>query len=442
MEVKKMKTTFNFTFKNFTKETIALALIPGLILTTGCSKKSSSAATSTSTTAASSISALPKSTGKVVSSGSSSLLKSDKLAREAEFYGRAATTGETFKKATGTDWGSTHSRAFCETTSMVKDLYTEAAEPDRILCYIGGMKKKEKFSADVEDGNYHFYKLLKDGTENLRVKFRVVKDGDLITTFEMFTCANFNGTGFEQESYLNQVNTSTESTIDTKHLMKMSSEDMDGDGTNDETNFGGKLNVKGNINSSKQWTSKIITGEKFTSFGSGSNKSTFGTSAKITQGIDTLTLEGYYGGNFNMSTFSMTFNNKFYSLAQLIGSDKVETFALGDGSSRFSVDFKIGGVASDSMNTTQSWTGDDRLPLATASEGTYYSQVNDKTLPTQDNPEVLTFGTTESWDCTSDAFKEATLDANVQSELDLCDGEFKGDSDSGGSKQIDCQNAI
>lgn len=365
---------------------------------------------------------LAKITGPV-SSSSSKLGVSSKV-------GSLATTGVALSSAASLSWTSSHSRPFCESVSMVKDLLQEASQPDVILCYVGVMRRNGLFASTIDDGNYHYYSLQGDEEMggNGGIKFKIVKnDAGTITNFEMFTCFQGSSSSPSQDSYISQVNSSGTVTATSLYM-----------GTDDQSGgiYKGKLVASGNYSNSA-WTSKTVTADRSFS----DSGSSFGMSATLGQGADDLTLDGYMYGKMVFGTNSEYFKNEFYTAMEIVNSTQLSSFALGDGSSKYSITWKqdSGNDCGDCNYSTgagsgwdnsyspgslvDSWNGDTRVPLGTASSGPYYTQANAGTPTSASGVPSISFTSEQTWDCTGD-FTSVQMQQSIESQFSECDTKY------------------
>ncbi len=364
-----------------------IILLSGMLIWTGCSKDGK-ATTSSSSSAISSIASLPASTGEVVSSALMAKPMIEAL----------ATTGETFATAGSNAWTSSHSRCFCESIGLSRDLFAEASQPDQIMCYMGVMNDKGMFSNSTYDGTYHYFELtnMSDGPPSTPViKVKVDKNSDgRISSFEMFMC--FGATVGVQTGYIKMTiatdGTTTNITkwIDTFGVMSFSTD----------------VTATGKINSSGDWTSKQIVANRFFNDGS-SNDS--GMSVTLTQTSTDITLSGSFEGNFG----TQSFNDQYYAVTQILNASKMSTLAFGDGSCKFNITYTDSSDASNdytSGNITESWLGDTRAIVTPATDGAKYAAADAGTMPAVVTVTAVTFDADQTWDCAAGTGGFTTLD--------------------------------
>jgi hypothetical protein len=387
----------------------SVVMLPLVLFLGSCSKDS------TSSTAVTSLSALPAATGPV---SGSAILKEMKN-RDIKLF--SAATGLTFAQFDGVTWsGATKSRPFCESGRIVREAYLQAANPDKILCYIGAMKDAGAFSADVDDGNYKYYSV--SGSEDraltgrpggsLNIKFKVVKSGSAITRFEMFMCQ-----GSTQDGYVSEdISNPAASTVLTKFISS---------GSNEGTAYAyaTQTDVAGAINSSGAWTSKVITMKNTNSFGSGGASGSYRQKATITQYSSRVDLDAFMAGTFG----SDEFNNRLYAVIQILNPSQISTFAMGDGSAKYILSHTHG--TTQTFNNTASWLGDTYAPLTPASSGEQYATANAAT-PRAVEAVSVTFTADETWDCnppSGTSFTSAVAEggsAGLTAALAACDTKY------------------
>ena len=386
------------------------ALVVGLIAS--CSSSSGSSGVST-------LSGLPSATGPV--SGSGSISKGS--GRDIQLF--AATTGVTLAGMDSVSWtGSTKSRPFCESAKLIREGYYQAAEPDKILCYIKGMTDNGLFAADVYDGTYKYYSLTPPGRPTgMKIKFKVAKNGGNISTFEMFMCEGSSQNGYVSEDVSNPA----AATVSNKFIQASGS----------NWSFASSISATGAINSSGEWSSKVLTLSNTSEFGASGSIGSFRQKATITQYSNRVFLDAFMAGTYGNATFS----NQFYSVVQLLNPSSLATFALGDGSSKYTISHDDSDNNKDfSSSGTVSWTGDDQAKMATASDGEQYATANAATLRSVESVSV-SYSSAETWDCSAPAgFSEVDFNAaggaGFETSMNACDSKFGADD----RNYINCQD--
>ena len=319
----------------------------------------------------------------------------------------SASTGLKFWGTTDTAFGPGNSRGMCELFNLSRDSINRAATVDKMLCYIqntiisdANKAEMEKSGINVYDGNTHIISLDFQGTNNNpntaneapKMKLKVVKDGDKIKEFEMFTCMGGTTAAPKQSEYIHEVIDGDNVTIVSKN-----SETSSESGTW-KAHFG----VTGKINADAQFIEKEITALTSYSFGSNSNAQ----KATFNQYADRFKVVGSQSGTYESNTYV----NHVYSEFQLINgtSTDIHKLAMGDGSVKCSYE--------QGSSSPESWDGDTKDPLSSWTAGDYYSAVNAGTLPTK-NPAAeaaaIKFETSETWDCSGTAEATMIVDQNA-----------------------------
>lgn len=367
---------------------------------------------SDSSSGISDLASLPKATAEV----SSSSISKDK--RNIQLF--AASTGVLMSNFDNVTWsGGSHSRSFCEVGRIARNAYMQAAEPDKILCYIGVMKSNGAFASDVDDGNYHYYNVAGagDGGSGIKVKFKIVKSGGNIQLFEMFMCQGGDTqTGYVVED-LSNLSAASITSVNT--------------GTFSGGTYASRVGVSGAATTAGAWTSKAIEYSSYNTQTSG-GAGTFSQKATVTQLADRLTVSAFMSGSYGSSTFE----NRMYGVMQILGDSSLDTFALGDGSAKYSLSHTEGGT--QTYSNTSSWLGDTRAPLSPASSGEQYATANAATLRSIESVSI-SYASTETWDCTApSSFTTATFSgAAMESGVQACNTRYGGE----GGGYVDCHNA-
>lgn len=346
----------------------------------GCTKSSDTPAT----VATNDFSSLPEVTGPVSSSAPSSF-------RASSMRPLAASTGVVLSTVATSTFGSGTSLAMCENVNYIKEILREASGPDKILCYMGKMKSTGVLpsSLDVADGNLKYVKLLNMGDSIVpRVKFQIVKTDGAVTTFKMWSCFSGTTDSPTQSEYISQTFSGTTTTIVTKNT-----------GSSSGATYGSSMTTTGEF-SNGSWSSKNIAGNRYYSDGSSSN----GMSIDLDQYSDTVVMQIAMNGVFGTASFT----NRFYTVAELLNGSSLSTAAIGDGSSKYIMSYDSNNDNSPefSESSTQSWYGDSKANLSTASDGSLYTSANSGTVPSAPSATTVTFSGDEAWDCTAPSGEE------------------------------------
>lgn len=385
---------------------LALTLLATLVLYLGCSKNE--------TTSVSSLSALPAATGPVV--GGRALTK------------RLATSG---RKLTewhnngGSNWGADKSGPMCQTGEMITRLLSDASQPDKIMCYVGAMEANGFFTASY-DGTDKYYVLSnpparftgRDGRPmgEMPIKFNITKTDGSITDFKMWMCmTNSRNRVTSQMEYVSASLNNGQATVTSV-------------GVHDTGAIAASQRTvaTGNFNSSGNWTSKTITNTG--SFGGGMGGSAFQHKQQLslTQNSENYILSGYFSGYHG--GVGNTQSGSLYSKIQGLNLSTLATAALGDGTTYFSFTFPDG--HRPTFSGTRSWTGDNQTPI-TATEGSYYADVNNQILPESTSITAPSFSGSEVWDCDAGSETVTTINMgaaaftpSLQAALEECNSKY------------------
>ncbi len=360
-------------------------------------------------------SSLPEVTGPVTTNGSLSV-------------GSLATTGVSLDNP-GAFGGGT-SPQFCENINLLKEIMREASQPDKILCYMGAMRSSGVIPAslNITDGDVKYIRLTnlpaeKGSRENTRpvIKFQIIKTNGAISTFKMWSCFDGTPSAPVLSEYMSQVFSGGTATVITKNV-----------GSEGTASYGSSMTTTGSFDNG--WTSKNISGFRYYDDSGNSNV----MEIDMDQYADQLRLSIAMDGRFGASTFT----NRFFTVAQLLGSTLTE-FAIGDGSSKvdMSYDQDSDTTPEFTSSNTFSWNGDTKINLGTASDGDYYATAHAGTVPAAPNSsQTVTFTGEEAWDCSLPS-GETWTDANfnnggtaIQTGMQQCNDKFLGD----GGNWISC----
>lgn len=358
------------------------------------------------------IASLPKATGSVAAtSASSATIKP------------AATTGTLIKDLQDVDWND-KSRALCEAGSIVKNVLREAGTGDKILCYIGVMERNNLFNASY-DGTDKYYTLAPgagdEDPQTMKVKFNITQSGGQISNFKMWTCED----GSTQSQYLSLTNTN--GTVTMTSVNRHS-----GGGFT----FGNRATVNGTVNSSGSWLTKAMTSSIEGTGTYGSESFTHDGYASITQESSTITLSAFQTGTHDDGSTDHTFTSELYGIMEILNPGSLSTFAIGDGSLDFELNFD-----GTPANGTASWTGDNQGVVTPATSGPYYEDAEAGTPPTA-AAQTITFNSadSETWDCAGGTFTDipsSSFTSAIETQLQACDTQFAGDDH---RQHIDCHS--
>lgn len=392
------------------KKSLASVLVISMALGLGaCTKKSETAVASGSST--NDFANLPEVTGPVTSASSGALGLNSAL---------AATTGVPLATVATSTFSSGMSVPMCENVNNVKEILREAASPDKILCYMGKMKSADVIPStlNVADGLPHYIKLVNlpnegggDRNSTPQIKFQIVKSNGTISSFKMWSCFSGTSTVPVQSEYIEQSFTGETATVSSKYL-----------GSESGATFGSSMTATGTFTAGA-WSSKNISGYKYYSQSGSSFVNTLNLNQYSNRIDMSIAMKGVYGGN--------TFENRFFTIAQIINATSLATTAIGDGSSKYSMSYTPSVGSPFTQSGTVSWNGDTKMNLGTASSGDYYTAANAGTVPDAPNTAAtVTFTGDQAWDCTAPA-GEAFVEANftlggttIQQGMQACDAKY------------------
>lgn len=304
------------------------------------------------------------------------------------------------------------STAACEMYNMTKNAIQNAAQGDKILCYVkqiftaaiaAGVTDRNGNPIDIYDGLPHVFALdftgAQVGNENIsasesegehggpdHVKFTINKPADVIIGFEMHACNS--GT---QNEYLSQ-------TINGDSF-RMTSKNFNSDGGNE---FASDTEVTGTLNESGHFVGSKNIAMNFTGTMS-DETSQFGV-YNFVQGTDSATMTGYMNGTFNDAEHDVSgsFTNQLVGSMGMLDPNvdgaeyDIGLLALADGA----VHVAWSGSAGEQTHTderTEGWNGDTGAIDADIAAA-YITEVENSTLPVEDAP-TIAFGDGETYDC-------------------------------------------
>ncbi|MBI4403129.1 MAG: hypothetical protein HY537_03165 [Deltaproteobacteria bacterium] len=398
--------------KNF----IVFALVVfSIALMNGCGSSPGGSATGSGIT---DLSALPKATGPVV--GGSSINRFNSGLRTDLF---SATTGKKLDDWGSVTWNSTKSGPLCQTGNMFRNLLQQAAQPDKIMCYVGVMETNGLFTASY-DGTYKYYTFSAPGEgrpgSTMKIKFKMAKASDgSINAFEMFNCEGDVNTNTE---YIGQTISGTTVTLTNVGVHTSG-------GT-----FRQRTTVTGEATSTG-WTSKTIDSAGSFVVSSGQSYS-MSQALTLVQYSNRAQLSGYFTGSFGQNSHT----GRIFSISQILTPDTLKTFAMGDGTLKARFAFSGGGYESSS-DDVRGWTGDDTAPKSPVANAEYYSDVNAGTLPTVGTPNTA-FAASETWNCQPDgSFQTIAMDQSavaVMTGINNCNNVYEYANQGG---WVDCNSA-
>jgi len=308
----------------------------------------------------------------------------------------SAATGLTLKDLAGTAFNAaTSSRAMCEVAGATREALENAGQSDKILCYVKNVMSASANATalsaaevNIYDGSDHVLALDFGAGNVAKIKMKIVKSGNSITTFKMYMCQN----GTTQSEYLNQTISGSNVTINSKNV-----------GGESGNTWKSDFSVTGKLNAEGAFTEKTLTSLSY----NGNGTSTGATSATFNQYTNAMKASSYQ----TWTSGSNTNSNKVYANYELLGTDSLGTIAIGDGTLKTESTGSWGGNPW-TWSVTEAWTGDTKAVVTPASNGAFYATVTAANLPATDptaTAAAITFtvGAADYWDCGGTA--EATL---------------------------------
>ncbi|MFM8270362.1 MAG: hypothetical protein ACKN9V_09265 [Pseudomonadota bacterium] len=328
------------------------------------------------------------------------------------------------------NWSSGKSAPMCEAGQQIASLFKGAANPDKILCYVGVMDAANLFTNNNYDGNDKFYGVTLPpsmGGGVIRVKFKIEMSGGAISNFTMFTCAP--GNTSSNNEFISSVLSGTSATMTTVRTESGSG-----------YSYKDKLVVTGTFDSTGKWLSKQVDSKNYYTFGSSYTGANVNT---MIQYADRVSLEGGYKSSTSSGN---SFDTQHYVEMGLAGADKFSTLALGAGSGKMNFQ----NTWLDSNNDPQSYTSDSQVRSwddagAREASSPYLSAVQAKSVSGASiHPPTVSsqadFSSGQQWDCQAPApqvFIPVTLvNSATTAGIAACEENFGDDGSS--SNWIPC----
>ncbi len=387
-----------------------------------------------------SLSALPKISAGVQSSSSYPGISFAKpgqysLARNGEVPPSVAAVSTTGTKLS-TGWTTANfsgkSAPMCFMGQMARGMYQNAANNDKVGCYVGVMEKHSLFKdSDAASDGSNYYTLDLGGGQSLKIKYRKTRSGNAITRGEMWTCSPGNLTTTQNDEYLLADLSTNPITMSAVRSFSQTESGV-------TFTYKNRLTASGTVNSSGQWTSKTINEMSTFSQSGGSGWSSTQRS-ELVQSSGQLRLEGYSsytppGGSAEGMAVA--------GIMELLGetSGLLSDLAIGHGSAKAT--FPGGGSGQASWNgdtrnaDTTSLVYNSDVTNLTAKTASYISSVNTD----------ITMTASETWSCspptgiTSTAVDYATRyasDAAFKADFDQCNTVYTIDL----NDWVDCPNS-
>lgn len=381
---------------------VPLMVVMALMVSCGSSSNEATGDESGVTT----IDGLPRATSPVVDSVTGNLAV---LPTKAVSVAKA-TTGilmRTFGDA-GNTFTSGQSMAACQASNQLKQLFNAAANGDKILCYIQNTYKNYPNSDVIYDGNFHAFDLnVMGGPDHIKMKITKNASGR-VTNFEFFACS-----GGTENQYISQTISGSDFEMTSKNIWN------DGGGTGGQiTNVTGTLNSDGNFTSTKRLEFSNYWGDN--NYG-GWSEGTFDQEAAG------YAYNGYEKGTFSDGQNSGSYENRVYSLGQLIDTNDsadideydIGLLAMGDGAAHLFV-WGTDGVNewdNGAEGETLGWDGDTKLDDNTVS---YVSDVETETPVEAGSQPSVTFteGDSDYYDCGDES--EETIEPDMETLGQVC----------------------
>lgn len=382
----------------------------------------------------SSLSKLPKASGPVLSASSIANLPRQMTASLTPWTGMEKQLSQRAGVAIGT-WpaywnkGKTgYSGPMCEAGQEVQNLYQGAVQPDMVMCFIGAMADVLP-SSNLYDGNWKYFSFsgnIQGQQYQGKTKFRIVKSGDSISSFEMFNC---NGARPAQnDEYISVALSGSTANLTTRYRY------------NNTDVYKRKMEVAGTFDSSGNWLSKIATFNDYYSY-----SSTVGASVNtFTQYSDSLELIGAYKSDYGSGLNASSYNTRHYAKMALSGEDTYATLALGAGSGkRISTSTWNGGFYSSAnpSGDIRSWTdlGVINSSSAFLNDVSSYDLSSTAAIVPSTVSGQLNFPSEADWDCQGTfVAADFTLAAKA---IEACQTQF-GRDDVNTDSWVNCGSAV
>lgn len=358
------------------KLTVVSLALSGIFLN-GCGSNS----TGGGNAAVTSLSAIPTATGPVVSSRSKDENQSAINSQQSNNETRP------WVSMKASDWSNNtwtgKSAPLCDAGNQVAQLFRDASQPDKILCYISAMETGGLFTGDNYDNTWKYYEVQnvpsRTGRASLKVKFKIQKGSNGgIVDFKMFTADAARTDRVCSNGEFIHADLSSGATITTVYSGEHGK---------------ARIQATGTLNSEGKWSSKQITANNFWSNGSFDS----GNYSVLNQYSDYLTLSGSMIYNHSGGTNQ----NQIYSKIALVNADNFANLEFGAGSTKMQSDWNGGGA---DFQAARSWSSIGDRILSTS--GAYYNDVSGATLSEVKSTNQIStdsnFTSGETWDCTAD----------------------------------------
>lgn len=378
--------------RNLQSTNLWFVMMVVLVTSVNCGSAATTSTTDDSP-ALSSIDDLPLASAPVVSSDSAF----------SALNPNAAVSGVTLKTMDNTSFDGDSSLGMCNMAMNLKDTLNQAAQGDRILCYVQNTLAQVD-DVDIYDGEEHVFDLTGAGEEEggaFRVKMKIVKTGNVISSFQMWACDGVDLDHLSQTEYLSQTIDGTSFTLDSVGTYS------GGEGESSHS-----MNVVATLNSSGEFLSKTMTSSYSSTWGDNDG---YGTKV-VEQGADSATVSMWQQGNWSDGVHENTYGDRVYGVIELLNSTLLSTIAVGDGgaigvSSGTFTNFDDTTGTYD-FDYTEGWDGDT---TASDPESLFVADLEESLIPDFGDEPTIAFTGDAAFDCTGET-TSVTID---QAELDV-----------------------
>jgi len=311
----------------------------------------------------------------------------------------------------------------CDIGQQVANTFRDAAQPDKILCYIQAMESASLFTGNNYDNTNKYYRVSM-GREGVDVKFKIELNGTSIKDFKMWTsqtarAAQKRSRVCSNDEYIHAAFTGSTASITSKMNNSFGG-----------SQFKGKVMASGTVDAEGNWLTKSIESWNWGDFGADE----FGSYMDLDQYDGYLTLSAAMDGTFSGNTNSQL----MYSKVQLVNASDRQNLEFGYGTTRFQAEWN---PALEGPEADNYWAWNESgAPVAKASS-TYWADVNQHALPatviktTMGTEATLKEPDGECWDGNPEgSFTTVTVNAAAQAGLAACDAKFG----EGGGSWVSC----
>jgi hypothetical protein len=291
------------------------------------------------------------------------------------------------------------SMAACEVGNATRSALNAASNGDQVLCYVQTtFASLENPAVDIYDGQFHTFALdfgtpppganPEDFGGPALIRMQLVRDGDTITDFEMFTCMDTDN-GLVQDEYFHQSIDGPDFTSVTKGIR-----DRLGDRSYDEVRVGGSLNDAGRFVGQK-----LVDVAHDSTWDQGSGLGELG----FVQHADSFSIDGWESGLWTNDFGTGSYGNQVHAEAELLDSNipdaeySLHNLAMGNGAANVR---STGNDANGSWEhaVVEGWNGDTTQVDPSAAADFIAAVTGVELVPLGDAVSVG-FGPGESYDC-------------------------------------------